>query len=216
MRRCSSAALALGAADLVGGEPQAVLDVPDHLRLQPLAMLAQQRLHPGRVLRRAQDGEDLARRCEIGGGLLDLGAQLAEARRRPPADVGDLAVDRRDAAEIRREGDAPQHDRPLDRLGIGHGGGVVARAGRAGRSPPARRGTGRRRARRAPSGHSPPGYRTAGPWAHGGRGPATAAGPPRRRTRPASAGSHRGPSRRRARPCRSPAPPRPRPRSRRR
>ena len=51
-----------------------MLDVPDDLRLQRVAVGLQQRLHPGGELGRPQHGEDLDGTAEIGGVVLDLGA----------------------------------------------------------------------------------------------------------------------------------------------
>ena len=170
----------------------------------------------GGVLRRAQGGEHLDGRAQVRRGLLDRGSQLGEARRGPPADRGDLGVDRRDAAEVGREGDPAQAVGRSTISAIGYGGRVVAeRVARVEACQHVEE-QGDDRARRGPSALDRERAERQRPWGRAGRGPARGAGPRRRRTRPACAASRRGPSRRRARPCRSPAPPPPRPRSRRR
>ena len=107
MRRCSSAALALRPTDLVA------------VRLRPCSMFQTTSGFSGRGARPAgvpcrpancaarSVGEDLDRAAEIGRGLLDHCAQIGEACRGLAGRCRDFGVDRRDAAEVGREGDAP-------------------------------------------------------------------------------------------------------------
>ena len=102
-----------------------MLDVPDDLGLQLRAVPGQQRRLLRRVLGRAQGGERRRRRGQVGCGLLDVHAEFAEPGGRPPADGRDLRIDRGDAAQIGREGHAPQVRPSLDRRRVGDGRRIV-------------------------------------------------------------------------------------------
>ena len=95
-----AAAGELGASDLVHGELQSLFDVPDHLRLQQVAVALQQALLGGGELHGAQGLEHHLHVGEVRARLLDDAAHLLEHLGRLLHDGGDLPVDRRDAAEI--------------------------------------------------------------------------------------------------------------------
>ena len=98
-------ALRLGAFDLLDGEFQAFLDIPDHLRLEQVALGAEQlRLGDGEI-EGAQHMEAFMRLAQIGMGFLDDHAELREALRGLARDGFDFGIDRRDA-EVGRIGDA--------------------------------------------------------------------------------------------------------------
>ena len=98
---------ALGPADIIGGEAAAMLDVPDDLGLQLVALLLVFLAQPGGEARGAQGLEDLRRIGEIGGRRHHIHAL---ARQQRDGGVGHLAHRRGHPAdaEIGRIGDPPR------------------------------------------------------------------------------------------------------------
>ena len=98
-------ALRFGAFELLDGQLQAFLDVPDHLGLEQVALGAQQRRLGERKIERAQHVEAFMGLAQVGMGFLDDGASFRKALRGLAGDGHDFRIDRRDA-EIGRIGDA--------------------------------------------------------------------------------------------------------------
>ena len=87
---CIAARVALGPPDGVGGQREPVLDVPDDLGLQRIAVRGQGWC-PAAAKRAARSTvkTSIAAR-QIGARLLDLGAEIGEAPRCRGADLGHL------------------------------------------------------------------------------------------------------------------------------
>src|SRR5205823_2744053 len=105
--RVERGARAQRAADRLGVEGQALLDVPHHLGLELRAVALEQRAVLGGEGDGAQRVKRLACTREVGGRLFDRGAELADASYRRLADRAHLAVERQEA-EIGRPADAAQ------------------------------------------------------------------------------------------------------------
>jgi hypothetical protein len=105
-------------ADRVRVQRQALLDVPDHLGLQLVAMRFQQRAAVGGVGGGPQDGEGFRRLGEVGAGLGDLHPGPAQGLDRFAANALDLGVDRGDAAEVDGKGDPGRQARRCHRLAM--------------------------------------------------------------------------------------------------
>ena len=94
------AAIALGPAELGGRQRETELDVPDDLRLQPVAVGVIQRLEGGDEPGSAEGLEGLGRRREVGMGLNDLDAGCREAFDRRPAGRAHVGLERRDTQVV--------------------------------------------------------------------------------------------------------------------
>ena len=90
------AAVALGFAEPDGREREAELDVPDDLRLQPVAIGLVEQPQVGDEPGRAEGLEGLGRCPEVGVGLGDLDAGRGQALDRGPADRAHLGLERCD------------------------------------------------------------------------------------------------------------------------
>ena len=170
------AAVALGFAEPDGREREAELDVPDDLRLQPVAIGLVEQPQVGDEPGRAEGLEGLGRCPEVGVGLGDLDAGRGQALDRGPADRAHLGLERCDP-EVVAPGD------PGRELGAEGGreerltAGLGARAGPPDAARPSRRASARRPRRRAPSGPRPRACRTAARPARAQPAPATACRP---------------------------------------
>src|SRR5947209_17757444 len=91
----------LGAYDVARGKLQPFLNVPDALRLEFIGMGVEQMRIFKREVARAQHMETFVRLRKIRMRFFDDHTGLAETQRCVAGDLGDLAVDRRDA-EIAR------------------------------------------------------------------------------------------------------------------
>ena len=98
-------ALRFGAFELLDGQLQAFLDIPDYLGLEQVALGAQQRGLGQRKVECAQHVEAFMGFAQVGMGFLDDHAGFRKALRGLAGDGYDFGIDRRDA-EIGRIGDA--------------------------------------------------------------------------------------------------------------
>ena len=99
------AALHLGARDLGTGQLESLLDIPDDIGLQLVAVILIKGLETGGEGECAKNLETFMRLAEIRMGFLDDDPGSLELERRLLDDRRDLSIDRRDA-EIAAEGDA--------------------------------------------------------------------------------------------------------------
>ena len=112
--------MALGAADRRAVEGEALLDVPDDVRLEPVAVRLQQVAFVGGEQGGAQHLEGIEGARKVRACLLDREACAAQCRRRAGADGGDLAVHRQQA-QVRAVGDPRGRRRCGQRLAEAHG-----------------------------------------------------------------------------------------------